>query len=95
MIEQLFDRIAHGAAPTGDLATWVLEIPQVPSLGATWYGHRRLCTSPFVQQRRFIRHFALIADASRRMTHLESGSKASWYPFFHDGIVSLAVKSHN
>jgi hypothetical protein len=47
----VFDRIAHSAAPTRDLPTWVLKIPQVPSPWAAWYGHRRLCQTPFVQQR--------------------------------------------
>jgi hypothetical protein len=44
---------------------------------------------------RFIRHIAPIVDASSRMTHITSDSKASiiYYPFFNDGSVCLATES--
>ena len=95
MIEKVFDRIAHSAAPTSDLPAWILVIPQVPSPWATWYGHRRLCQKSVRAAMRFIRHIAPIVDASNRMTHFISGSKASC--FIPPSLLPRrgSVKAHN
>ncbi|KAJ4108968.1 hypothetical protein BFJ63_vAg1661 [Fusarium oxysporum f. sp. narcissi] len=92
MIEQGLDRIAYDAAPTGDLLAQ--KCPRSP-----FHGPHGTATDVFgksVRAAARIRHVAQMVDASSRMTHIGTRSKASCvFPFYHDGAVSSRVKVHD
>lgn len=92
MIEQGLDRIAYDAAPTGDLLAQ--KCPRSP-----FHGPHGTATDVFgksVRAAARICHVAQMVDASSRMTHIGTRSKASCvYPFYHDGAVSSRVEAHD
>ncbi|SCO83751.1 uncharacterized protein FRV6_07878 [Fusarium oxysporum] len=92
MIEQGLDRIAYDAAPTGDLLAQ--KCPRSP-----FHGPHGTATDVFgksVRAAARVRHVAQMVDASSRMTHIGTRSKASCvFPFYHVGAVSSRVKAHD
>ena len=98
MIEQGLDRIAHDAAPTGDLLAQ--KCTRSP-----FHGPHGTATDVFGMSVRAVTEgcsrqnsscCALMVDASSRMTHIGTRSKASCvFPFYHDGAVSSRVKTHD